>query len=184
MWSKNKWNRNDFNFSRSFRQDDEEEAIEFYLRLCFDVLFEVFRFGCRRKLTKLERVGHRFHWLVEKYFPDVPFLRLNLELRPRSVFTFLSIDRWDHPKNQESSKLVYKRYRYLLTIKSIPHNALTVYYFYNITIKQRYYYSGQWYISRYSIIFFLSTSDPSEGAICRMPRFYFIFKQQSFPIAA
>ena len=132
---KSEWN--DFNFFSSFRQDDEEEAIEFYLRLCFDVLFEVFRFGCRRKLTKLERVGHRFHWLVEKYFPDVPFLRLNLELRPTFDFVFLSTHWWDHPKKKSRKlKLSYKRYRYLLTIKSIPHNALTVYHFnhfYNIT---------------------------------------------------
>ena len=122
---KSEWN--DFYFFSSFRQDDEEETIEFYLRLCFDVLFEVFRFGCgcRRKLTKLERVGHRFHWLVEKYFPDGPFLRLNLELKPRFVFAFLSTHRWDHPKNQESSKLVYKRYRYILTIKSIIHSMYT-----------------------------------------------------------
>ena len=107
-------------------------AIEFYLRLCFDVLFEVFRFGCRRKLTKLERVGHRFHWLVENYFPDVPFLRLNLELRPRFVSIFLSIHRWNHPKNQESSKLVYKRYGIgTLTIKSIIRPPYIII-FYNI----------------------------------------------------
>ena len=102
-----------------------QKKIEFYLRLCFDVLFEVFRFGCRRKLTKLERVGLRFHWLIEKYFPDVPFLRLDLELNPRFVYAFLSIHRWPPKKNQESSKLAYKRYRYLLIIKSIIHSLYT-----------------------------------------------------------
>ena len=100
-----KWNRNDFNFFSSFRRDDEEEAIEFYLRLCFDVLFEVFRFGCRRKLTKLERVGHRFHWLIEKYFPDGPFLRLDLELIPRFVSIFLSIHRCNHHKKSRKLKI-------------------------------------------------------------------------------
>ena len=75
-------------FSSLRPNNDEEEAIEFYLRICSDVLFEVFRFGSRRKLAKLERIGRRFHWLVEKWFLDVPFLRLNLELRPPSGYLF------------------------------------------------------------------------------------------------
>ena len=63
--------------------------VEFYLRIYFDVLLELLRFGCRRRLSKLERAGRRFHWLVEKWFPDVPFLRLNLELKPATGYTFL-----------------------------------------------------------------------------------------------
>ena len=131
-----------FNFSSSFRQDDEEEAIEFYLRLCFDVLFEVFRFGCRRKLTKLERVGHRFHWIIEKYFPDVPFLRLDLELKPRFVFAFLSIHWWDGETTQKIKKaqnwfINVKRYRYLLIIKSIIHSLYITFIISDITIKRR-----------------------------------------------
>ena len=68
---------------RSRRKDDEEESVsvEFYVHLCLDVLLEVLHPGDRRPLTKLERVGRRFHWVIEKYFPDVPFLRLNLEIK-------------------------------------------------------------------------------------------------------
>ena len=75
-------------FSPLRQNNDEEEAIELYLRICSDVLFEVFRFGNRRKLTKLERVGRRFHWLAEKWFLDVPFLRLHLKLRPPARYLF------------------------------------------------------------------------------------------------
>ena len=67
-------------FSSLRPNNDKEEAIEFYLSLCFDVLFEVFRFGNRCKLVKLERIGRRLHCLVEKCFLDVPFLRLKLVL--------------------------------------------------------------------------------------------------------
>ena len=63
--------------------------MEFYVRMCFDVLLEVLHPGDRRPLTKLERIGRCFHWTIEKYFPDVPFLRLNLELNPSEYF-FLS----------------------------------------------------------------------------------------------
>ena len=69
-------------FFSSLRKDDEEEMVEFYLRICFDVFLEVLHFGNRRKLAKLERVGRRCHWIIEKWFLDVPFLRLNLELIP------------------------------------------------------------------------------------------------------
>ena len=61
-------------------------AIEFYLKFCFDVLFEVLRFGDRRRLTKLEGVGRRFHHLVEKLFGEMPFLRLYIQLEPGFVF--------------------------------------------------------------------------------------------------
>ena len=71
----------------SFRQN-EEGTVEFNLLICFDVLLELLRFGCRRRLSKLERVGRRFHWLVKKWFPDVPFLRLNLELKPLLGYMF------------------------------------------------------------------------------------------------
>ena len=39
---------------------------------------------------KLERVGQRIHRIVENYFGEIPFLRLNLLLEPRfSIFTIL-----------------------------------------------------------------------------------------------
>ena len=56
--------------------------IEFYLIFCSDVLFEVFQFGDRRRLTKMEGVGRRFHHFVKNWFDKVPFLRLDIELNP------------------------------------------------------------------------------------------------------
>ena len=88
-------------FSPRQQNNDEKEAIEFYLRLCFDVLSEVFRFGDRRKLTKLERIGRRFHWLIEKWFLDVPFLRLNLKLYPTGYLFFFSFIKINKEENQK-----------------------------------------------------------------------------------
>ena len=64
----------------------DDGAIEFYLKFCFDVLLEVLQFGDRRRLTKLEGVGRRFHYLVEKLFGETPFLRLDIKLLHRFVF--------------------------------------------------------------------------------------------------
>ena len=61
--------------------NEENEAVESHLKFCYDVLFEVLRFGDRRRLTKLEGVGRRFHHLVEKWFVEMPFLRLNIQLQ-------------------------------------------------------------------------------------------------------
>ena len=58
------------------RQNEEENEREFILRLCRDVLLEALLFGDRRRLTKLERVGLRFHRLIENFFKQRPFLRL------------------------------------------------------------------------------------------------------------
>ena len=69
------------------RQGQEEETI-IYLRLCFDVLLEVLRFGKRHSLCKLERVGRHFHCVIENFFPDVPFFRLDLDLKPMFVSFF------------------------------------------------------------------------------------------------
>ena len=80
--------RTNFLFFRALQQINDEEALEFYLSLCCDVLFEVLRFGARRPLTKLEPVGRRFHWLIEKYFLDVPFLRHNLTLKSTTGYSF------------------------------------------------------------------------------------------------
>ena len=70
--------------------------MEFYVRMCFDVLLEVLHPGDRRPLTKLERIGRRFHWTIEKFFPDVPSLRLNLEIKAAEagypfVYVFFAI---------------------------------------------------------------------------------------------
>ena len=58
------------------------------MRLCGDVLFEVLCYGDRCRLTKLERVGGRFHRIVENFFGRMPSLRLNLSLKVKSRFLF------------------------------------------------------------------------------------------------
>ena len=52
------------------------------MTFCLDVLFEVFQFGDRCRLTKLERVARRFPHFVEKWFGKMPFLRLDIRLQP------------------------------------------------------------------------------------------------------
>ena len=75
-----------FLFFSILQPNEEDEEVEFYLTLCFDVLVEIIRFGNRRRLTKLEGVGRRFHLLIEKWFGEKPFLRLDiLELEPGFV---------------------------------------------------------------------------------------------------
>ena len=74
--------------------EEDGVVIEFYLTLCFDVIFEVLQFGNRRRLTKLERVGRRLHHLVEKWFGELPFLRLDIRLVPG--FAIYSHDIYSH----------------------------------------------------------------------------------------
>ena len=61
----------------------EVNNAEFVLVLCNDVFLEIIRWGNRRQLVKLERVGKRFHWNVERFFSKTPFLRLDLLIGPR-----------------------------------------------------------------------------------------------------
>ena len=67
----------------------EEDNAEFFLLLCNDVFLEIICWGNRRQLVKLESVGKRFHWNIERWLPTTPFLRLDLCLAPR-----LNIERW------------------------------------------------------------------------------------------
>ena len=68
----------------------EEKDVKWFVALCYDVFLEVLRYGNRRQLVTLERVGRRIHRIVENYFGETPFLRLNLLLMPRfSIFTIL-----------------------------------------------------------------------------------------------
>ena len=62
---------------------NREDESEFNVRLCRDVLVELFLFGNRRRLTKLERVGYRFHRVIENFFKQKPFIRLDLRINPR-----------------------------------------------------------------------------------------------------
>ena len=66
--------------------EEDGVVIEFYLTLCFDLFYDILKFGDRRQLTKLERVGRRFHRLVEEWFGERPFLRLNIWLDPEFAF--------------------------------------------------------------------------------------------------
>ena len=75
-----------FTFFSILQRCEEDEEIEFYLKFCNHVLFEVLQFGDRCRLTKLEGVGRRFHHLAEKWFGEMPFLRLDIRLKPGPGF--------------------------------------------------------------------------------------------------
>ena len=75
----------------------EEKDVKWFVALCYDVFLEVLRYGNRRQLVTLERVGRRIHRIVENYFGETPFLRLNLLLMPRfSIFTILFSHSYDN----------------------------------------------------------------------------------------
>ena len=57
---------------------ENENVIKFFVRLCGDVILELLRYADRCRLVKLERVGLRFHFIVENLFGEMPFLCLNL----------------------------------------------------------------------------------------------------------
>ena len=52
--------------------------MKFFVCLCFDVFFEVLLSGNRRQLVKLERIGRRFHIVIDQKLGVKPFLRFNL----------------------------------------------------------------------------------------------------------
>ena len=72
------------------KKAERKRLIEFFIRLCGDVLLEVLRWGNRYKLAVLEKNGRRFHWIIDRYFREAPFLRLNLELLPRYLLLYFS----------------------------------------------------------------------------------------------
>ena len=76
-----------------FRQNgvnaaDNNDA-ELFVVLCHDILLEVLQHGSRRQLVKLQGIGRRFHKMIETYFRERPFLRLNFRLAPGFVFSIL-----------------------------------------------------------------------------------------------
>ena len=71
--------------------EEDNGVIEFYFTLCFDVILEVIQFGDRHRLTKLEGVGRRFHHLVEKWFGEMPSLRLDILLLLEFVTTIFKL---------------------------------------------------------------------------------------------
>ena len=60
----------------------------FVVRLCSDVVLEVLCWGDRRQLALLEKLGKRFHLLIDRWFEGVPFLRLDLRIEP-SEYIFI-----------------------------------------------------------------------------------------------
>ena len=77
------------------KKAERKRLVEFLIRLCHDVLFDVLRCGNRYQLADLEKNGRRFHWFIDRYFKAAPFLRLNLELVPQYLlftFTILKCD--------------------------------------------------------------------------------------------
>ena len=62
------------------QNEEEDGGFKFIVRLCSDVLLEALVFGDRLRITKLERVGRRFHLIIENFFKERPFLRFSLEI--------------------------------------------------------------------------------------------------------
>ena len=68
---------------------DRGKNIQFVVRLCSDAFLEVIYWGDRRKLTSLEKLGKRFHLLIDGCFEEAPFLRLDLCIEPLEyIFKF------------------------------------------------------------------------------------------------
>ena len=73
----------------SFIRARRKRTAPFVIHLCLDMLLEVLRSGTRRQLAGLEKIGRRFRLVIDGYFGEKPFLRLELALRPRySVLYF------------------------------------------------------------------------------------------------
>ena len=66
---------------------EEDGGSEFIVRLYHDVFLEALLFGDRRRITKLERVGRRFHLYIENFFEEKPFLRLGLKIELCDLFS-------------------------------------------------------------------------------------------------
>ena len=69
----------------------DKNDVEFFVILCHDVLIEVLQCGNRRQLVKLERIGRRYHRIIEAFLGEKPFLRLNLRVKTGFCFSLLRI---------------------------------------------------------------------------------------------
>ena len=59
---------------------DANKEVQFIrINLCSDVFIQVIHNGTRHQLAKLERVGRRLLWLINKCFAESPFLILKLK---------------------------------------------------------------------------------------------------------
>ena len=78
-------------FSPPMQSNEEDEAVQFFVRLCGDVFLEIIGRGNRQQIVKLERVGRHIHWMVENFLGERPFVRLDLKIfsRPRDLRFFI-----------------------------------------------------------------------------------------------
>ena len=81
--------------------DATNNDAELFVVLCNDVLLEALQHGNRRQLVKLQRIGRRFHKMIEAYFRAKPYLRLNFRLAP-GFFLFFSLQ-----NSQKLSKYIF-----------------------------------------------------------------------------
>ena len=61
--------------------------LKFFVRLCNDVLLEVLKYGVRRELAELEKIGRRFYLIIDCHVKEAPLLRLHLSLEPSYLFS-------------------------------------------------------------------------------------------------
>lgn len=85
-----------FTFSYYSLDEDEDvdEKVKFFVRLCGDVFVEVLSYGERRRLMKLERVGRRFHRCIDGFFAKTPIIRQNLILITDFWFVYFNDFFW------------------------------------------------------------------------------------------
>lgn len=80
-------------------RQNEKDDLEFIVSLCCDVLVEALFSGDRCQLTKLERVGRRFHRIIENFFNQRPFLLFGLEVDQRFIRKIYSWKRIKSKRN-------------------------------------------------------------------------------------
>ena len=70
---------------------EKDDDLNFVVCICNDVLLVALSLGDRRRLTKLELVGRRFHRIIEYFLQQRPFLRLCIKINPLYQFYFFSL---------------------------------------------------------------------------------------------
>ena len=75
-----------FSLPMQLKEEEEDDAIEFFVRLCGDVFLEILVSGNRRQLVNMERADRRIHRLVENFLGKRPFLRLGFAIDSRFLF--------------------------------------------------------------------------------------------------
>ena len=99
------------------------DAVELFVFLCHGILLKVLQHGSRRQLVKLQRIGRRFHKMIETYFRERPFLRLHFRLAPGFVVSLIFNSKCI-TKTLKKSCFSFQLLLYLLTILGMDLNAL------------------------------------------------------------